>query len=220
MDLYNYHRALGQWKRDASISAKNGHMIIHPIEPLYLPEAITDFLEVNFDEIMIEPRGTSIVFLTFPIEIGVFVEASGAANILDVVSFKSPKYSLYGSANRGVITRWHRSKTYSFFPQIKNYEEGILRLEIQNTTTDWVSVSRVVIFEKGMRIYFNDRIVSMSAEMIVTSADSARVTGVDKPLREGMTPSLRMYEPRLSSTFSNMAEALSDMVFVMDSGLS
>ena len=145
--LYHYRRAIGSWVREANISAPNGRMIIHPIEPLYVPDAVTDFLEIRFDEIMIEPNGKTVVFLTFPIEIGVFIESKGKSDIIDVFTFKSPKYSLYGASNRGVITRWHQSNTYYYPPQVKNYEEGILRLTIENGSGDWAYVSRVILYE-------------------------------------------------------------------------
>ncbi|MDE2443237.1 MAG: DUF432 domain-containing protein [Methanocorpusculum sp.] len=220
LDMYHYHRELGKWKRDTNVSVKEGRMLLHPVEPLYLPEAVTDYLEIRFDEVMIEPRGTSILFLTFPIEIGVFIQASGVTSILDVVSFKTPKYSLYGNANRGVITRWHKSGVFSYPPRVRNYLEGVLRLQIENTTDDWINVSRAVIHEKGMQVYFDEHFVSMAAEMVITSGGTAAVTGVARPLHEGMTRSLRMYEPRRSASFSNAAGSLIDSTFIMDAGLT
>ena len=217
--LYHYRRALGKWTREANISAKDGRMLIHPIEPLYIPDAVTDFLEISFEEIMIEPNGKTVVFLTFPIEIGVFIESKGKSDIIDIFSYKSPKYSLYGAANRGVITRWHKSKTHYYPPPVKNYEEGLLRLSIENRTGDWVSVSRVIIYEKGMHLYFDEQVVSMAAQMIILQEERAEVLGVDRPLNDEMTRSLKMYKPRRSSAFSNMPGALIDSVFTMDSGL-
>lgn len=220
MDMYRYHRELGKWKRDTNLSVKDGRMLLHPVEPLYLPEAVTDYLEIRFDEVMIEPRGTSIIFLTFPIEIGVFIQTAGTTSILDVVSFKTPKYSLYGNANRGVITRWHKSSVSAYPPRVPNYMEGVLRLQIENATDDWVTVSRAVIHEKGMQIYFDEHFVSMAAEMLITNTYTAAVTGIDRPLHEGMTRSLRMYESRRSTSFSNIPGALIDSIFTMDAGLT
>ena len=85
---------------------------------------VTDYLEIWFDEVMIEPRGTSILFLTFPIEIGVFIQASGVTSVLDVVSFKTPNF-LYCSANRVVITRWHK---FGVSPPILRVSETIWKV--------------------------------------------------------------------------------------------
>lgn len=218
--LYHYRRVLGNRTREANISVKDGRMFIHPIEPLYIPDAVTDFLEVSFDEIMIEPMGKTVVFLTFPIEIGVFIESKGKTDIIDTFTYKTPKFSLYGAANRGVITRWHKSGTYYYPPKVKNYEEGLLRLHIENTTSDWVTVSRVILYEKGMHIYFDDRVVSMAAQMMIIREDAAEVLGVDRPLNDEMSRSLRMYKPRRSSGFSNIPGAVVDSLFLMDAGLN
>ncbi|HJJ98906.1 MAG TPA: DUF432 domain-containing protein [Methanocorpusculum sp.] len=221
LDVSHYHRELGKWKRDANISVKEGRMLLHPIEPLYLPEVITRYLEIQFDEVMIEPRSTNIFFLTFPIEIGVFIQASSVTSILDAFSFKTPKYSLYGSVNRGVITRWHKSGISTNPPRVRNYLEGVLCLEIENTTDDWVSVSRTVIHEKGVQVYFDEHVVSMAAKMTITSGGTAEVTGVARPLHEGMTRSLRMREPWSSTSISNASGSLIDSsTFIMDAGLT
>lgn len=194
-------------------------MLIHPVEPLYVPDAVTDFLEIRFEEIMIEPNGKTVLFLTFPIEIGVFIDSKGKADVIDVFTFKPPKYSLYGASNRGVITRWHQSKVYYYPPQVKNYEDGVLRLTIENSSGDWVYVSRVILYEKGMYVYYDDQVVSMAAEMTIVNRETADVTGVDRPLHEDMTRSLRMYRPRRTTSFANIPGAVIDTTFTMDSGL-
>lgn len=217
--LYHYRRAIGSWVREANVSSSNGRMLIHPVEPLYVPDAVTDFLEIRFEEIMIEPNGKTVLFLTFPIEIGVFIDSKGKADVIDVFTFKPPKYSLYGASNRGVITRWHQSKVYYYPPQVKNYEDGVLRLTIENSSGDWVYVSRVILYEKGMYVYYDDQVVSMAAEMTIVNRETADVTGVDRPLHEDMTRSLRMYRPRRTTSFANIPGAVIDTTFTMDSGL-
>ncbi|HJJ91116.1 MAG TPA: DUF432 domain-containing protein [Methanocorpusculum sp.] len=219
-DMYHYHRELGRWKRDINVCVREGHMLFHPIEPLFLPEIVTDYLEIQFDEVMIEPHSISVFFLTFPLEIGVFVQASGVTKILDVVSFNTPKYSLYGSVNRGVITRWYKSGVFLSPPHVQNYQEGILRLKIENTTDDWVNVSRVIIHEKGMHVYFDEHCVSMAAEMIISFGGTAAVTGVSLPLYKDMTHSVRMYESRGSTPFFHTSISLIDSTFIMDAGLT
>lgn len=218
--LYHYHREFGRWSRSANISVdENAKFIIHPIEPLYMPDAVTEFLEIKFEEIIIEPGGKTEVFLNFPIEFGVFVEVNGKAEVIDVFTLKYPKYSLYGTASRGAITRWYKSKTHTTPPLSRNFKEGILRLSIENKSFEWVPVSRVIIFDKGMSLYFDEHVVSMDADMIITLNGTAEVTAVDRPLHELMMKSHKMYKPRRTSTFTNIPGAVADNVFIMDSGL-
>ncbi len=218
--MYHYRRMIEKAVREATISSSSGcRMLIQPVEPLYIPDPVTDFLEIKFNEIMIEPNGKTVVFLTFPIEIGVFIDSKGNTDVIDIFTFKSPKYSMYGSAHRGVITRWHKSQTYTYPPQVKNYEEGILRLTILNTADEWVYVSRVLMYEKGMFIHYDDHVVSMSAEMTILNRETADVIGVDRPLRPDMSRSIRLFKPRKMTAFSNISGVVADTIFTMDSGL-
>lgn len=218
--LYNYKRALGDWKTEINVSIDGGHMMIHPVEPLNLPDDLTDFLEITFDPIKIEPSGKCVVFVTMPIEIGIFLESkTGSVDILDIVSYVYPKYSLYGSSNRGVITRIHQSKVYFMPPSVKNFEAGLLKLEIENRSSEWATVGRVIIYQKGLSLYYDDELVSASAEITIISPDVAVVTGTNSPLRPEMSPSNRLFKNRKTSAFYNVPSMLNDASFTMDMGL-
>jgi hypothetical protein len=218
--LYHYHREFGRWSRSADIAAdeKTG-LVIHPIEPLYMPDAVTEYLEIRFGEVIIGPEDSTEIFLNFPVEFGIFVETGGKTEVIDVFTLKYPKYSLYGTASRGIITRWYQSGTYSSPPLSRNFKEGILRLTIENKSAEWVAVSRVIIFDKGMQLYFDEHIVSMEAGMVIGPNGTAEVTAIDRPLHEGMMRAHKMYKPRKNSAFSNIPGAVAEGVFTMDSGL-
>jgi hypothetical protein len=218
--LYHYKRAIGDWKTDINIFTSSGNMLIHPVEPLNLPDNLTDFMEIKFDPVKIEPSGLCVIFVTMPIEIGVFLESpSGSADVIDIVSYVYPKYSLYGGSNRGVVTRFNESKVYYYPPAMKNYEAGLLKLEIENRSDEWVTVGKAVIFQKGLFLYFDENIVAASAEMKILSPDVAVVTGVDRPVRQGMTRSNRLFKARKLTPFYNVAGMLNDTAFTMDMGL-
>jgi len=224
MDLengfYHYKRAIGDWKTDINVSIDGGHMLIHPVEPLNLPDNFTDFMEIKFNPIRIEPSGKCVVFLTMPIEIGIFLESKkGSVDILDIVSYVYPKYSLYGGSNRGVITRFHESKVYYYPPSMKNFEAGLLKLEIENKSDEWATVGRVVIYQKGLYLYFDQNFVAASAEMTIISSDVAVVTGINAPVCPDMTPSNRLFKSRKLSPFYNVTGMLNDTSYTMDMGL-
>jgi hypothetical protein len=218
--MHHYKRAIGNWKKESDISVSGGNLLLHPVEPLNLPDNVTDFLEIGFDPVVIEPDGKCVVFLTMPIEIGVFLESgSGSTSMLDIITFVYPKYSLYGGANRGVITRYHKSGVYYHPPSVKNHLSGIIKLEIENKSDEWVTVGRVVIYQKGLYLYFNDNYVAASVSMVIISPEVASVTGVESPIDEDMTSALRLYESRKTSAFFNIPGMLSDTTFTMDMGL-
>ena len=218
--MYHYKRNIVGWKHESNIASQTGIFYLQPIEPLNLPDNVTDFIEIQFKEITIEPNGKAVVFLTMPIEIGVFLEAkNGERNLLDIVTFCHPKFSLYGAASRGVITRFHESEVYSMPPAVDNYKEGLLRLEIENNTDEWATVGRVVIYQKGLILYFDETTVSACAKMIVRTSDVSDVVGIAQPIRDGMTESIQVFESRKTTPFCNIEGALLDSTFTMDMGM-
>ena len=218
--MYHYKRNIAGWKHESHIAVENGAFYLQPIEPLNLPDNVTDFIEIKFREIMIEPNGKTVVFLTIPIEIGVFLETkNGDRTLLDIITFCHPKFSLYGAASRGVITRYHESEVYSLPPAVRNYQEGLLRLELENNTDEWATVSRVVIYQKGLNLYYDDTSVSACAKMIIQNQDVADVFGVDQPIRDGMTECVQVFEQRRTTPFCNIEGALLDATFTMDMGM-
>ena len=218
--MYHYKRALGDWKTESNISVTGGNLVLHPVEPLNLPDNVTDFLEISFDPITVEPDGNCVVFVTMPVEIGVFIESENSrTDTLDIITYVYPKYSLYGRANRGVITRYHKSKVYYYPPAVKNHESGLLKLEIENNSDEWATVGRVIIYQKGLHLYFDENYVTSSARMTITDPEVATVTGIDIPFKADMTPALRLYKSRKTSAFYNVPGMLSDTMFTMDMGL-
>ena len=218
--MYHYKRDIVGWKHESNIATQTKTFYLQPIEPLNLPDNVTDFIEIEFKEITIEPEGKAVVFLTIPIEIGVFLEAkNGERNLLDIVTFCHPKFSLYGAASRGVITRFHKSEVYAMPPSVDNYKEGLLRLEIENDTDEWATIGRVVIYQKGLVLYYDETTVSASAKMIIRTHDVADVVGIDQPIREEMTESVQVFEQRRTTPFCNIEGALLDSTFTMDMGM-
>ncbi|MBR4987630.1 MAG: DUF432 domain-containing protein [Methanocorpusculum sp.] len=218
--MYHYKRDIIGWKHEAHVASQNGIFYLQPIEPLNLPDNVTDFIEIKFKEITLEPKSTTVVFLTIPIEIGVFLEAkTGERTLLDIVTFCHPKFSLYGSASRGVITRYYESQVYALPPTVRNYQEGLLRLEIENDTEEWATVGRVVLYQKGLNLYYDESAVSACAKMVIRTHDVADVYGIDQPIREDMIQCLQIFESRRTTPFCNIEGALLDSTFTMDMGM-
>ena len=94
----NYRREFGDESVDKLILAEKGELIINPVEPLNKPKKITPYLLLEFDKsLVVEPKASKDIFLTFPIEVGVFINGGRNFEILDVFSMTRQKYTLYGS---------------------------------------------------------------------------------------------------------------------------
>ncbi|KQC04206.1 MAG: hypothetical protein APR53_03575 [Methanoculleus sp. SDB] len=177
------------------ILSDEGRIIVNPVEPLNLPSEITNLLEIEFDSLLIEPFGKKEIYLTFPIEIGVFIAAKKNIQVLDIFSFSPPKYSLYGPSNGGDITRWWHSDVFDSIPDVNRDLQGVMQLTIDNTHREWIEVSRAVFEGYGMKIYFGD-IVSMVARLKIINRRLAETEFYDTPLTDVQSKALELYTAR------------------------
>lgn len=190
-----FRRIKGQSEYSKYLLSDAGRIIINPVEPLNLPAVITEYLEIEFERVFLEPYGTKILYLKFPIEIGVFAAAKKDIEVLDLFSLAKPKYSLYGTSGEGYITRWAYSEIFAEIPVADPCCEGVLHLTLDNNTREWVEISRVVFEGVGMKIYYGD-IVSMIARMRILSQKNAETEFFDQPLSPGMQKSVELYTAR------------------------
>jgi hypothetical protein len=143
---------------------------------------------------MVEPRGSKAVFLTFPIELGVFVSSGGGDyEPVDVFTRNTPKFTLYGDPRSGIICRYWKSDTYSSLPEVTALKQGVVELGISNTCAEWVSLTKVVFDAYGMKIYYSSNLVYMKAEMEISSQSTARTDFYETPLDNEMAKSLELY---------------------------
>lgn len=192
---YLYRRTLNGQTKTRTLFSSGGRLIISPVEPLNLPKEICRALLVEFDPFSIEPGAEQTVYLSFPIEIGVFVAGRGNIEVLDIFSWNNPKYTLYGPAEKGVIARWWPSAIYSSLPTLDPLKEGVLSLEIVNTTREWVDISKVVLDGYGMKIFYDDS-VSTQAWMRVLSTMVAETGFYDRLSRKGQNKAVELFMAR------------------------
>lgn len=174
-----------------------GRVIINPVEPVNLPSEVTGILEFHFIPITLRPGSTIAICLKFPVEIGVFVGEDTAYTLLDVFSLAKPKYSLYGTPEKGVITRHVECDVHESPPPTNPLEEGVLFLTLRNSAKDWVEVTRAVFDASSIRI-FHGMVVAMHGEMEVFSRLVAETRFLDLPPGEEMKQSLRVYPTKRS----------------------
>jgi hypothetical protein len=176
--LVNYERDCAGKKESRYLSRTFSAILLHPVEPVNLPEALTHYLEISFPPVLISPGVEQIVYLKFPVEIGVFLESEGKTDPLDVFSLAPVKFSLYGSPSSGVITRWYKSDLYTDIPVTDPRREGVMSLQIKNSGTETMSVSRAVFDSSSMCIFYGSR-VAMTAAMEILSPLIAHTTFSD-----------------------------------------
>lgn len=176
--LWVYRRKFGTDEEDEEeklILGDGKHIIINPVEPLNTPKEITTNLLIEFEKVLLLAGGAKKkIFLTFPIEIGIFIADKGNKNLqlLDVFTLVKKKFTLYGPVSNGIVCKHWKSVIYSVPPSPNPLQEGVMELTLRNTTSDWASISKAVFSAYGMRLYY-DIDVFMKARMDIRSKNTA-----------------------------------------------
>ena len=196
-DLFVYKREAGKEKKEKIILGDKKKIIINPVEPLNQPKELTSYLDIEFERTLtIEPGSSRRIFLKFPLEIGVFLSEKNTFAVLDIFSLNQPKFTLYGDPRNGVICKYWSSDIFSSLPPLNYYHEGSIELILTNTSEKWEEVSKAIFNALGMKIYYNDMMAAMKAEMKVMSQATAETAFYDSPLKKGMEKALELYVAR------------------------
>ncbi|MGQ9559188.1 MAG: DUF432 domain-containing protein [Candidatus Oleimicrobiaceae bacterium] len=197
---------------EAVVAAAAPRLIVNPVEPVNQPQPICSTFMLRLTKtLLLEPKGSCKVFVTFPIEVGVFVAARREVEMVDVFSLVPSKFALYGPIGSGKVCRYWKSDLHHIPPVTNPLRQGIVELDVRNTTSRWVTVGRAVFNAYGMKLFFNSDMVAMRAECKITGPDMAETHFLDEPLQEGMKKSLEVYRlRRLSITASK---------FIMEHGI-
>ena len=203
-DFFRYVRQIKdkEKKEKTLLTTENATISINPIEPINLPKQITQYLEIEFTPVLIEPEGFKVIFLLFPIEIGVIVSGNKKMEAIDIFSFGPQKYSLYGPSAGGVITKCYCSDIYSSPPESDKFYSGILRLEIENKTLEWVNISRIILDGYSMKIYYGPY-VAMFARIKILSPTNAETEFIREPAASELQKAIEVYHTRNLSSIKN-----------------
>lgn len=213
-----YHREAGGETAQKWILADRCRLLVNPVEPVNRPNELTQLLFIEFEkQVLVEPKGKKTVFLTFPVEVGVFVSKTGEGGdegeleVIDGFTLAGQKLTLYGDPDNGQICRYWMSRVFPSMPETDPLREGVMEIEISNGTDKWAEVAKTVLSAPHMKLYFSDRLVSMKVRMTITGEKSAETAFTDKPVEQGMQKSVELYRVRKMAVLST--------AFTMEHGL-
>jgi hypothetical protein len=207
-----YHRCYNDVEVDKTILTDAKNVLITPVEPMNIPKQVSNNLLVNLEQpLIVEPKKTQNVYLSFPVEIGVFITEQNCSKLIDVFTFVRNKYSLYGTPKTGVVCRYWKSKTYTKIPELDPIHEGVLKLTIINKTSNWMEINNIVFYGYGMEIYYNKKMVSMVGTMKIISEKIAETDIIDTALMKG--------QYRALETFPISLIPLAEKKYVMEEGV-
>ena len=184
---------------EKTVLAEKGRLFISPVEPFHKPVGISTHLLVEFTQpLLLEPRASRNIMVTFPLELAsVIAQRQDSGKVLEIFSLSPAKFTLYGSIRSGLICRYWKSEVYNKLPLVNQVREGVMEINVQNTSGKWAEIKKAAFSAQGMKIYFNAHLVSLKASVRIISDYSAETTFVDQPLRKGMRKALEQFTPRL-----------------------
>ena len=206
-----YRRTIENAVEEKMVLGSPKNFRISPVEPFNTPKAIVRHLMIRGQEpVLVEPKGQADIYLTFPLEIGVFLDR-GEPEMIDVFSLVPQRFSLYGDPRTGILCRYWQSPVLNEPGKPRPFYEGLLQLRIKNSSGGWVRMSRVIIDAVSMKIYYNDEMVGLKGQVNLLSRTTAEMWCRDSPLKEGMKKADELFEGKKL--------ALGEHKFVMSEGL-
>ncbi len=208
----DYHREYEENIIDKTIFSKEKDIIINPIEPLNTPKALTSALLIEMDKpLVLEPKNKKKVYLTYPLEIGVFVKGKKHYKDIDIFTLVKNKYTLYGDVKTGTICKYWKSELHTSEPSPDPLHEGVLELQLYNFAEEWIEVTKSVFNAYGMVMFYDDELVSMKGQMKIVGEEKSATRFLTEPLREGMKKSLEVFEKKV--------QHLKGAKFIMEGGI-
>ena len=154
---------------------------ILPLSPINMPSKITNHFVIEFPEVYLSPEGKQILFLSIPIEIGVFVNE----RLIDTFGFIKQEFTLYGPVNGGIISRLIKGEAVTETAKPK-FGHAIMPLRIKNYTTKVRRTSKILINSRYLDFYYDK--TRVATEMIkLDIKGSIKVRNMNKSCFKGMT---------------------------------
>ncbi len=196
-DHLRYERTSSTESIEKILLTKDCGIIINPIEAQKLNKQVSQYLLIEFEKsVFVEPKDTTSIYLTFPVEIGVFISGRKNYELLDSFTLARQKYTLYGDPRNGVICKYHKSPVFTSIPNnLNRLINGVMKLKLINTTDEWVEVTKSIFDSHEMKVYFDANLVSMKANMKILTQKIAETELVNSGIKKGMKKALEVFEP-------------------------
>lgn len=197
-DLVYRRISRGVEERNILLLNNTGDIVINPIEPVNLPDKITSYMIVDFRRpVFVRPGDRKKIYLTFPVEIGVFmVDKEGNHEVIDIFTFSKIKFTLYGTHHRGLICRQWESDVFLKEQTTDLLHEGCIELEIINDSNHMMEVSKVMLNAYGMKIYYGENRLIMKASMRIINRMLAETDFTTYPTTSRFKRSMELYTAR------------------------
>ena len=203
---YRYCRDMGGEKIEKIILSNYGKLYLNPTEPLNTPKEITPYLLLEFNQpIIVDPKTSTSVFVTVPLETAcVFYINETDFTVVDIFTLTQPKFTLYGGISSGIVCKYWNTGVYFSIPPVDPRMIGVMKLNIRNSSSRWVEITKTVFSAYGMKLYYRCNLVSLKASMKIINEKTAETNFFDQPLEEGMKSSIQLFSQNKLSFVTKM----------------
>lgn len=196
-----------------TLLSKVRNVYICPVEPVNLPKEICHNFLIEFEKnVFLNAGMKQKIYLNFPIEIGVFLKNKSNYELIDVFSYNSPKYSLYGDPHSGILCRYYKSPVYHKKSQTDIYKEGILTLNLENSYSESVEINKVLFNALGMKIYFNENSVEMNAKIKIADKTMAETEFVSDVSQKDKQKAIELFATRRLAITTSKAVMMEGLI--------
>lgn len=162
-DVFSYYRKNSDGKIIEKMIPVNSTTLkieVAPIRPLNHPARRTTAMYLEFDkEIYLSEESAATVFVSCPIEIGLFIVHGEHRDSLDFVSCNvyNSRFGLYGSPDTGILCKYSKSQIVNSHSDAIPYRNGIMKILLKNELSVGKSISKIVFTITDNSVYYNEK---------------------------------------------------------------
>lgn len=216
-DKYSYSRSSSEANVVSKVftsKTKDVKIEIAPILPQNLPDKVTNFTMLKFNEtLQIEKQSSTKFDVVYPTEIGVFaVFGEGNRTLIECFSGdpSASRYGMYGSPEEGVLCKCFR---VSFGDKEKHnpFLNSKISINFQNETESDVSLSKLVFLSTNHDVFYkSNEVITEGINCVIKETLGNKFAEINPQTTE--SPSGLTVSPRLEQKTSNQ--------FTMDKGFT
>ena len=170
-----------------SVRTPNLEIEIVTTHPIFTPSYKTDYLFLRLSkQVFVSRESTTDLFLTVPIEIGLFFTGSEIREYFDIFSCEqaNSRYALYGQPELGRLCKFARVEPCTSWAEPVPYVYGRLKVVIKNEMGVGTSIGRIVfpirdhdVYYSGNLSAFDDLKIVIRERMGIKTADVIQQNG-------------------------------------------
>ncbi|HEX5456812.1 MAG TPA: DUF432 domain-containing protein [Candidatus Nitrosotalea sp.] len=213
-DKFRYKRTTinGIVEKIIAVRTENLEMEFVPTHPLYTPSFKTDFMFLRLMQpIFVSRNSVTDIFVSIPIEIGLFFTGNDIREPFDVFSCEPSysRYALYGDPDQGTLCKYAKVMIQTQEERCNQYIHGGLKITIDNELDTGISLGKIVFPIQDHDIYYN-RVEADYDDLKINVKDRLGIEIVDIVQQNETGPKEWSKSPRLKKS--------TDIKFAMENG--